>query len=158
IIHWGTNSQATNNVTTVSYRIKGAATTQTVNATRVCSADFGSACDYEATIPGLSVASEYEYAVAGQAIDGTLHFASCPAAGAPLDVVFYGDSRSGGSIHQVVAGNVLKTAPDLVLESGDIQVSGVYDGYISSRDTGGQPGFFVGAKALVATVPFMAVP
>ena len=158
IIHWGTDSSAGNNNTTVTYRVKGSATSKTATATRVCVADSGAKCDYEATIPALTVATEYEYSVAGNAVDGTLHFGTCPAAGAPMDVVFYGDSRSGGSVHQMVAGNVLASGADVVMESGDIQLDGIYDNYISATDTNNQPGFFVGAKNLVSVIPFMAVP
>ena len=161
IVHWGTDSAAGNNNVTVSYRVKGTATAQTASATRVCKADSAAKCDYEATLPALTTATEYEYAVAGNAIDGALHFGTCPAPGAPLDVIFYGDSRSGGSIHAAVAANVLKAGADIVFESGDIQVTGTYDAYFSAADTasgGSGPGFFVGAKSLVSAIPFMAVP
>ena len=159
IIHWGTDSTAANNNTTVSFRVKGTTSAQTATATRVCIADSAAKCDYEVTVPSLTVATEYEYAVAGNAIDGTLHFATCPAPGSPLDVVFYGDSRSGGSVHQMVAGNVLSAGADIVLESGDIQLDGIYDDYWATNDeSSGQPGFFVGAKNLVSVIPFMAVP
>jgi MYXO-CTERM domain-containing protein len=159
IVHWGTDSTAGNNVVTVQYRPSGSTSAQTVNATRVCSANSGANCDYEATIGGLALASDYEYSVAGNAIDGSQHFGTCPAPGAPLDVVFYGDSRSGGTQHQIVAGHVLASGPDIVFESGDIQYGGIYSDYFATNDeSSGQPGFFVGAKALVASVPFMAVP
>src|SRR5262249_21938328 len=142
----------------VTYRTKSSATSQTATAARVCKADNGAKCDYEATLPSLTTATEYEYAVAGNAIDGSLHFGTCPAAGSPLDVVFYGDSRSGGSIHQMVAANVLAKGADIVFGSGDIQLNGIYDNYVSAMDTNNQPGFFVGAKDLVSVIPFMAVP
>lgn len=159
IVHWGTDSTAANNVTTVQYRLHGAATATSATATRVCSANSGANCDYEATLSGLAAASDYDYSIAGNALTTTQSFATCPAPGQPLDVVFYGDSRSGGSQHQIVAGNVLARSPDIVFESGDIEVGGIYSDYFASNDDGsGQPGFFVGAKALVAAVPFMAVP
>jgi uncharacterized membrane protein YgcG len=157
IVHWGTDSSQGNNNVTVTYRTKGSATSQTATATRVCKADSGSKCDYEVTLPSLATGTEYEYSVAGNAIDGSLHFGTCPAAGAAIDAVFYGDSRSGGSVHQMVAGNVLKMGADVVMESGDIQLDGVYDYYIGS-DSNGEPGFFIGAKNLVSVIPFMAVP
>jgi acid phosphatase type 7 len=156
IIHWGTTTN--NDSPTVTYRVKGSATSQTATATHACTAS-SSNCDYEATVPSLAVATQYEYAIAGNAIDGSLQFGSCPAAGSPLDIVFYGDSRSGGSIHQTVAGKVLAAGPDMVFESGDIEVNGTYADYISTNDAGsGQPGFFVGAKSLISAIPFMAVP
>ena len=141
----------------MSYRVKGPATVQTATAAHGC-ANSSSNCDYEATLPSLTEGTEYEYAIAGNAIDGSLHFGTCPAAGSPLDVVFYGDSRSGGSVHQMVAGNVLAKGADIVFESGDIQTDGVYANYWSASDTGRQPGFFIGGKNLVSSIPFMAVP
>ena len=157
IIHWGTDNAAANNSTTVTYRVKGTATTLTATATRTCTNNANN-CDYEATVPSLTAATEYEYAVAGNAVDTTLHFGTCPAAGGSLDVVFYGDSRSGGSVHQMVAGNVLAGGADIVFESGDIQLDGLYANYFSATDTNNEPGFFVGAKNLVSVIPFMAVP
>ena len=149
IVHWGTDNAAGNNSVDVQYRVKGSATVMTATATRVCLADNKAKCDYEATLPALAVGTEYEYAVGGNTLGSTLHFGTCPAAGQPLDVVFYGDSRSGGSIHQTVAGKVLAAGADIVFESGDIQLDGIYDNYLSATDTNSQPGFFVGAKNLV---------
>jgi MYXO-CTERM domain-containing protein len=156
IIHWGTASNSDS--PTVTYRVKGTATTQTATAVHSCT-NSASNCDYEAVLPSLTEATEYEYAVAGNAVDGTSHFGTCPAAGAPLDVIFYGDSRSGGSVHQMVAASVLAKGADIVLESGDIEVNGSYPDYWATNDaSSGQPGFFVGAKNLVSLIPFMAVP
>jgi MYXO-CTERM domain-containing protein len=155
IVHWGTGADTDS--PTVTYRVKGTATTQTATAVHSCG-NASTNCDYEATVPSLTEATEYEYAVAGNAIDGSLHFGTCPAAGAAMDVVFYGDSRSGGSVHQQVAGNVLASGADMVFESGDIQLDGLYNNYLSASDTNNQPGFFVGAKNLVSVIPFMAVP
>jgi MYXO-CTERM domain-containing protein len=155
IIHWGT--AANTDSPTVTYRVKGSATTQTATATHACT-NSATNCDYEAIVPSLTAATEYEYAVAGNAVDSTLHFGTCPAAGGSIDVVFYGDSRSGGSVHQQVAANVLAGGADIVFESGDIQLDGLYANYLSANDTGSQPGFFVGAKSLVSVIPFMAVP
>src|SRR5262249_34135879 len=140
-----------------TYRVKGTATSMTATAVHGC-ANSGSNCDYEATLPSLTEGTEYEYAIAGNSIDGTLHFGTCPASSTGLDVVFYGDSRSGGSVHQMVAGNVLSKGADIVFESGDIQLDGLYGNYWSATDTGNEPGFFVGAKDLVSVIPFMAVP
>jgi MYXO-CTERM domain-containing protein len=158
IVHWGTDDVAGNNSVDVQYRVKGSATVLTATATRVCKADSAKKCDYEATLPALAVGTEYEYAVGGNALGATQHFGTCPAVGQSLDVVFYGDSRSGGSIHQAVAAKVLAGGADIVFESGDIQLDGIYDNYLSTTDTGNQPGFFVGAKSLVSVIPFMAVP
>src|SRR5437867_520952 len=126
IVHWGSDAAVAN--PTVTYRLKGAATMQTVTAaTSKCDSGSGkNKCDYEVTLTGLAGASAYEYAINGAAIDGSLGFSTCPAAGAPLDVVFYGDSRSGGAVHKVVVDHVIKAGADIVLESGDIQLSGSY--------------------------------
>ena len=155
IVHWGT--AASGDSPTVSYRVKGTTTVLTATAVHGCQ-NSSSNCDYEATLPSLTEATEYEYAIAGNSIDGSLHFGTCPAAGAPLDIVFYGDSRSGGSVHQMVAGNILTKGADIVFESGDIQLDGIYANYWSATDTNNQPGFFVGAKNLVSVIPFMAAP
>ena len=155
IVHWGTASNTDS--PTVTYRVKGTTTSLTATAVHSCT-NSSSNCDYEATLPSLTEATDYEYAFAGNAIDGSLHFGTCPAAGSPLDVVFYGDSRSGGSVHQMIAGNVLAKGADIVFESGDIQLDGLYANYWSATDTNSQPGFFVGAKDLVSAIPFMAVP
>ncbi|HXU67818.1 MAG TPA: metallophosphoesterase family protein [Polyangia bacterium] len=156
VVHWGTASNTDS--ATVTYRVKGTQTSLTATATHSCT-NSSSNCDYEATLPSLTEATEYEYAIAGNAVDGTLHFGTCPAAGSPLDVVFYGDSRSGGSVHQMVAGNILAAGADMVFESGDIEVNGNYPDYWATNDaSSGQPGFFVGAKNLISVIPFMAVP
>jgi MYXO-CTERM domain-containing protein len=155
IVHWGTASNTDG--PTVTYRVKGSATSLTATAVHSCT-NSSSNCDYEATLPSLTEGTEYEYAIAGNAVDGSLHFGTCPAAGSPLDVVFYGDSRSGGSVHQMVAGNVLAKGADMVFESGDVQLDGLYANYWSATDTNNEPGFFVGAKDLVSVIPFMAVP
>ena len=155
IIHWGTASGSDS--ATVSYRVKGSATSMTATAVHGC-VNSSSNCDYEATLSGLTEGTEYEYSIAGNAVDGSLHFGTCPAAGSPLDVVFYGDSRSGGSVNQMVANNVLAKGADIVFESGDIQLDGSYPNYWSATDTNNEPGFFVGAKNLISVIPFMAVP
>src|SRR2546423_3718601 len=140
LVHWGTNAQASGGDLTVTYRVKGAAAMQT--ATAAGPACHGANCDYEATISSLTPGTEYEYAIAGNAVDGKLHFGSCPAVGGALDVAFYGDSRTYGSIHQMIAGNVLKAGADIVFESGDIQEFGMYANYISATDGANGPGFF----------------
>jgi hypothetical protein len=156
IVHWGT--AANTDSATVTYRVKGSATPLTATATHSC-ANSSTNCDYEATLPSLTEATAYEYAVAGNAIDGSLQFGTCPAVGSPLDVVFYGDSRTGGSVHQQVAANILKAGADMVFESGDIEVNGAYADYISTNDaSSNQPGFFVAAKTLISAIPFMAIP
>jgi 3',5'-cyclic AMP phosphodiesterase CpdA len=80
----------------------------------------------------------------------TYPFTTCPMPGRPMDVVFYGDSRSGPSAHARVVAQVRKHNPEMIFESGDIAPNGTYAQY---RDE-----FFPVVKELVATTPFMAAP
>ena len=81
---------------------------------------------------------------------------TCPTPGAPMDLVFYGDSRNdllstaGQTEHAKVVAQVLARSPDMVFESGDLVYDGMYAGYLSQ--------FFPVVSGLTATVPFMAVP
>src|SRR5262249_22299684 len=105
--------------------------------------------DHEVVISGLSVGTEYEYSVtSGAASSATFSFQTCPAAGLPMDVVFYGDSRSGPTEHGRVVMQVQGHSPEMVFESGDLAPTGSYDEYLNE--------FFPVVKDLVATTPFMA--
>jgi len=142
IVKWGTGSAG--DATSVSYRTKGSAaafTTVTGAASK----------DHEIVLTGLAVDTQFEYYVqSGSTMSSTNTFTTCPAPGMPMDVVFYGDSRSGASEHQVIVNLVLAKAPEIVLESGDIEPYGTYSSYITD--------FFPVTKTLVASTPFMAVP
>lgn len=142
MVHWGSSATLT---PTVQYRPAGTSTFQTVTGAGSCS---GSNCDWEAIIPGLNLGASYEYQVP---TDATTHaFHTCPAAGMPMDLVFYGDSRDGETEHAKIVAQLMKDAPDIVFESGDIQADGSYAGYITN--------FFKTAGGMVATTPFMAAP
>lgn len=142
LVHWGTAATTT---PTVQYRLKGATAFQSVTGAGQCS---GANCDWEALIPGLASGSVYEYQVPSDT--NTHEFQTCPSAGMPMDVVFYGDSRDGEPEHAKIVASAIAQMPDIVFESGDIQADGSYAGYLTN--------FFVTASALVSTVPFMAVP
>jgi hypothetical protein len=142
IVKWGTGSAADS--TSVSYRPKGS----TAPFTTVTGA---AAKDHEVVLTGLTLDSQFEYYVSsGAAKSATYALATCPMPGAPMDVVFYGDSRDGASEHQKIVNQVIARAPEMVFESGDLYVSGTYAGYLQE--------FFPVTKSLIATTPFMAVP
>ena len=150
IVKWGTD--AAGDPGSVSYRPKGSAAAFT---TVPASTDK----DHEVVIAGLGVESQYEYYVqSGSAKSATYAFGTCPAPGSPMDVVFYGDSRSGASEHAKIVQQVIAKAPEMVFESGDIVLLGNY-GAASGLFAGGYLGeFFPTAKDLVATTPYMASP
>src|SRR4051812_15320828 len=104
IVKWGTGAAA--DATTVAYRPKGstAAFTMSTGATSK---------DHEVVLTGLSVDSQYEYYVqSGATKSSTFNFTTCPAPGAPMDVVFYGDSRDGTAEHQKIVNQVIAKAPE----------------------------------------------
>jgi 3',5'-cyclic AMP phosphodiesterase CpdA len=147
IVKWGTSSSGSN--PQVSYRVHGATAYQTAAATSSCA--HAPSCDYEVVLTGLSASSSYDYYVStGAASSAMSTFATCPPAGMPLDVIFYGDSRSNPSEHAKVVAQVVAHAPDMVFESGDLYIDGSYAGYLSE--------FFPAVKTLAAATPFMAAP
>ena len=142
MVHWGSSATLT---PTVQYRASGAGAFQTVTGAGACS---GANCDWEAVIPGLSAGASYDYQVPTDAAAHTFH--TCPVAGMPMDIVFYGDSRDGETEHAQIVAQILKDAPDMVFESGDIQADGSYAGYVTN--------FFKTAGGLIASTSFMAAP
>lgn len=141
IVKWGT--QNSGDSTKVSYRVKGAASFTSVTGM--------SAKDHEVVLKGLTLGQVYEYNVtSGTQTSMTYSFSTCPLPGRPMDMVFYGDSRSDPSAHAKVLAQVAKQSPEMVMESGDIAPIGSYDQYLME--------FFPTAKSLVATTAFMAAP
>jgi acid phosphatase type 7 len=133
----------------VYVRKSGAGAFSSVAASESCA--HAPRCDYEAELTGLDADASYEYYVAaGATTYSTASFGTCPPSGAPLDVVFYGDSQSGAAAHAVLAGRVLVKDPDIVFESGDVTYGGGYDSYLSE--------FFPAVQSVVQTIPFMASP
>lgn len=139
IVKWGTQNAADS--TQVSFKAKGAASYSVV---------VGSAAkDHEVVIKGLAPGQVYEYFVtSGMKSSATFQFSSCPTPGRPMDMVFYGDSRSVPSAHAKVVAQIAKQAPEMIFESGDIAPEGIYNQYLME--------FFPVAKDLVATTSFMA--
>jgi hypothetical protein len=141
IIRWGT--QAATDPGQVSYRKMGDANFATVTG--------APAQDHEVALTGLLSGTEYQYSIqSGPAVSQSFSFQTCPAAGLPMDVVFYGDSRSYPMEHAKVVAQVQAKNPEMVFESGDIVPAGLYSQYLSE--------FFPVVANLVATTPFMAVP
>lgn len=141
IVRWGTMGNSDPGV--VSWRKKGDTSFATANGS--------AARDHEVVLSGLTPGTDFEYSVtSGSASSMTYTFSSCPAAGLPMDVVFYGDSRSGPTAHQRVVTEVQKHSPEIVFESGDLVPNGTYAQYLSE--------FFPVVKDLVATTPFMPAP
>jgi len=141
IVRWGTKGRS--DPGEVSFRKRGAAGSTVASG--------ANARDHEVILQGLALGSEYEYSVkSGSATSSSFSFHTCPAAGLPMDVVFYGDSRSSPSAHARVVAQVEKRDPEMVFESGDIAPLGMYSQYLNE--------FFPVVKKLVATTPFMAAP
>src|SRR5262249_47930162 len=91
IIKWGTNAAVA--TPTISYRVTGAAAYQTATGTGKCPS--ANQCDNEVWLSGLSLGTQYDYATgSGAALGPPYTFGTCPAAGGPMDLVFYGDSRT----------------------------------------------------------------
>ena len=147
IVKWGLAS-STSQSGQISYQPIGSSTPATASATPTCS---GGKCDYQVELSGLQTATQYQYTVsAGSATSSANQFGTCPLPGAPMDLVFYGDSRSYPAEHAKIVALVVKRSPDMVFESGDVVVDGTYNLYLSE--------FMTVAKDLVAQVPFMAAP
>jgi hypothetical protein len=141
IVRWGT--QASSDPGEVSFRKKG--------ETMFTLASGSNARDHEVLLKGLSVGTEYEYSVkSGAATSSTAAFHTCPAAGLPMDIVFYGDSRSNRTAHERVLSQIVKHDPEMILESGDLVPGGRYSEYLGE--------FFPAVKDLVARTSFMAAP
>ncbi|HZS36939.1 MAG TPA: metallophosphoesterase, partial [Polyangia bacterium] len=139
IVKWGTSSAS--DATSVSFKTGGGSSmTVTGNASK----------DHEVVLTGLQLSTQYDYTVTSLSTPASASFHTCPAAGAPMDVVFYGDSRDGQAEHTKIVGQVMAKSPDIVFESGDLYVTGAYSGYLSE--------FFPATKNLVSNTPFMAVP
>ena len=77
-------------------------------------------------------------------------FHTPPAAGRPLRLVLYGDSRSGHTVHAQVVQAILAEDPDLVLNTGDIVERGTEDGDWDR--------FFAVALPLVSKIPVYLAP
>jgi MYXO-CTERM domain-containing protein len=152
IIKWGTDSST--GPSSLAYRTKGAGAFQPAlgSETQNSSKSF----DHQTVLNGLSVDTAYEYQVTAGSTVQPNGFTTCPSAGAPMDVVFYGDSRdyplstTAKTEHTKIAQQVLMKSPDLVFDTGDLVYNGAYSDYLSL--------FFPAVADLVATVPFMAVP
>lgn len=141
ILKWGTGSAG--DATAAGFRLKGAGTFTAVTGT--------ASKDHTVVLTGLSPDTQYEYYVnTGAKQSATNTFSTCPKPGEPMDVVYYGDSRSDPTEHQKVVDQILAKTPEMVFESGDLRVDGTYAGYLSE--------FFPVVKTLVAQTPFMAVP
>ncbi len=141
IVKWGTGSST--DPTQLSYRLMGANQFQIVTGAL--------SRDHEIELCGLSQNSLYEYFVtSGAAVSATYTWATCPPAGKPMNLVFYGDNRGGVSVHTTIIARIKTLAPDIVFQSGDIRGDGTYSGYLSE--------FFPVVKELVARTPMMAVP
>ncbi len=141
IVRWGT--QAATDPGQVSFRKKGDAnyTTQTGSPAQ----------DHEVILSGLSLGTQYEYSIqSGSAMSMVYNFQTCPAAGLPMDFIFYGDSRSGTAEHARIVAQVQQHPADMVFESGDIEPDGLYNEYVTD--------FFPVVKDLVASTPFLAAP
>jgi 3',5'-cyclic AMP phosphodiesterase CpdA len=141
IVRWGTAGNSDPGV--VGFRKKGAAMFTTASGS--------AARDHEVVLSGLTVGGAYEYQVtSGTVTSATFGFQTCPAPGMPMDVVFYGDSRSVPSAHARVVAQVAKHNPEMIFESGDIAPAGIYTQYLSE--------FFPVVRDVIASTPFMAAP
>lgn len=141
IVRWGT--QGNTDPSQVSLRKKGDATFAMISG--------AAARDHEVFLSGLSLGTEYEYAIkSGSASSLNFSFHTCPAAGLPMDLVFYGDNRSGPTAHARIVAQVQKHNPEMIFASGDIAPLGAYTQYLNE--------FFPVVKNLVAQVPFHAAP
>ena len=141
IVKWGTSSSS---ATTLYYKAPADPTWQTASG--------ASSTDHEVTLTGLAASATYQYSFDASGASPT-SFATCPAPGAPLDVVFYGDSRApflGTSQHPMVIAAVATAHPDLVLNSGDLTYGGSFSEMQSS--------FLPQIVPLASSTPYMAAP
>jgi 3',5'-cyclic AMP phosphodiesterase CpdA len=151
IVKWGTDSST--GPSSLAFRLQGSGAFQTATGSE--SENSQHSFDHETVLTGLALDSTYDYQVtAGTA--QTNVFTTCPAPGAPMDAVFYGDSRnrpfsSAAQVeHQKVAEQILAKSPDMVFESGDMVYTGEYEDYLSQ--------LFPVVAPLAATIPYMAIP
>jgi MYXO-CTERM domain-containing protein len=152
IVRWGTD--ASTGASSLALRVKGVGTFAPVAGAE--SAGGSAAFDHVTNLTGLNLDTTYEYQVTVGQDSETHELATCPPPGAPMDLVFYGDSRntplssSGQTEHVKVVGQILVKMPDLVMESGDLVYTGAYADYLSQ--------LFPVVEPMVSSVPFMAVP
>jgi predicted phosphodiesterase len=109
---------------------------------------------HEVTLTGLSLGTTYPYRVSidgrGKAWTGWFTFHTAPAADRPFRMVVYGDTRSDPDEHTKVVQAILKSAPALVLHTGDL----VHDG---TDDQAWTDEFFGPAGPLMSTTPLFPV-
>lgn len=152
VVKWGTD--ASTGTAALSFRPLSTGNFATVRGTE--SKNDAGSFDHAATLTGLSLATEYEYRVEGVPQAQTHRASTCPQPGAPMDLVFYGDSRdqplssAGQTEHAKIVGRVLALSPDMVFESGDLVYTGSYADYLSQ--------LFPVIGPMASSVPFMAVP
>jgi hypothetical protein len=152
IVRWGTDASTG----TGSLALRPKSSGDFVPVVGSESAGGANEFDHETVLTQLQLDATYEYQVTVGSSSEVHELTTCPTPGAPLDVVFYGDSRNlplttfAQTEHMAVVGRVLAQGPDLVLESGDIVYTGAYSDYLSQ--------FFPVVAPLVSSVPFMAVP
>jgi hypothetical protein len=152
IVKWGTDSSTG----TASFVFRPLSTGDFKPVTGTETQNSSNSYDHQTVLTGLALGSVYEYQITGVTQVQTHRTSTCPAVGAPLDLVFYGDSRNqplssaGQAEHTKIISRVLATSPDIVFESGDIVYTGSYSDYLSQ--------FFPVVGPLVSSVPFMAVP
>jgi predicted phosphodiesterase len=77
---------------------------------------------HEVQLTGLAPGSVYYYSVnQGE----TASFHSAPAPGVmPFRFAVLGDTRTGNQVHQAIVGQIVSTAPDFVIHTGDLAASG----------------------------------
>ena len=152
IIKWGTD--ASTGTAALSFRPLSTGDFAPVSGAE--SKNDAGSFDHAATLTGLSLATVYEYRVEGVTQPQTHRVSTCPQPGAPMDVVFYGDSRdqplssAGQTEHVKIVGRVLALGPDMVFDSGDLVYTGSYSDYLSQ--------LFPVIGPMASSVPFMAVP
>lgn len=141
IVRWGTS--ATSDATSVVVRKQGDSAWLTVAG--------AAARDHEVILTGLELGKVYEYEVRSlTGMPQRATFATCPRPGLPMDIAFYGDSRSGPTQHAKVLQQVAAKKPEMIFESGDIVPYGGYSEYLNE--------FFPKVKDVVSSTPFMAAP
>ncbi len=102
-------------------------------------------------LTGLRPDTDYAYRVtSGQAVSAVGNFTTAPSADRSFRFVVYGDSQSYPEAHAEVVRSVIKSAPEIVLRTGDICWAGRhYESWESEC--------FTPAQDLLLTTPMMSV-
>jgi len=101
---------------------------------------------YVAKITGLTASTKYAYKVTSGADTASATFVTAPDHAEPFRFVVYGDNRTDATAHASVINAIVPTAPDFIVNTGDLSDTGNYNEFVSIENP------------LIKDTPLFAVP